>query len=588
MPVPYVKIDYMFELLRKYTKDGWWAAALGPVFTILEVICDAYIPLVMKDIIDTGIYAMNGDMDYIVKKGVTMVVLAALAALCGALSGLFSSLSSTKFVRNIRLAMFEKIQEYSFENIEKYPVATVVMRLTTDMRMLRMAYVSIVRMLIRAPFNLIISAYFVFTLNSRLAMVFLIALPILLAGLIAINKIARPRFRAMMLKYDKLDGDLEENIDGIRVVKTFVREGYENEKFERSSEGVMKAQRFAESIVILNRPFFELVMYSCMICVAWIGGKDVIAQTMTTGDFMAYLSYIRAILFALLMISNIYMQIVMAQSSVERANEILNERSKITDDGNDENLRVEEGSIEFENVSFKYSDDAVNDVLCDIDLKIKPGEVIGILGPTGSSKTTLVQLIPRLYDATKGTVKVGGHDVKEYKLDHLRNAVAMVLQKNTLFSGTIEENMKWGNPKATHEEIVEACRYAQVDDFIQSMPMKYETELGQGGVNVSGGQKQRLCIARALLKHPRIIILDDSTSAVDTDTDHRIQLALKEKLGGMTTIIIAQRVASVKEADRIIIMNEGRIEDIGNHEELLKRNEVYRDLYNTQMEGVLE
>ncbi len=588
MPVPYVKIDYMFELLRKYTKDGWSAAALGPVFTILEVICDAYIPLVMKDIIDTGIYAMNGDMDYIVKKGVTMVVLAALAALCGALSGLFSSLSSTKFVRNIRLAMFEKIQEYSFENIEKYPVATVVMRLTTDMRMLRMAYVSIVRMLIRAPFNLIISAYFVFTLNSRLAMVFLIALPILLTGLIAINKIARPRFRAMMLKYDKLDGDLEENIDGIRVVKTFVREGYENEKFERSSEGVMKAQRFAESIVILNRPFFELVMYSCMICVAWIGGKDVIAQTMTTGDFMAYLSYIRAILFALLMISNIYMQIVMAQSSVERANEILNERSKITDDGNDENLRVEEGSIEFENVSFKYSDDAVNDVLCDIDLKIKPGEVIGILGPTGSSKTTLVQLIPRLYDATKGTVKVGGHDVKEYKLDHLRNAVAMVLQKNTLFSGTIEENMKWGNPKATHEEIVEACRYAQVDDFIQSMPMKYETELGQGGVNVSGGQKQRLCIARALLKHPRIIILDDSTSAVDTDTDHRIQLALKEKLGGMTTIIIAQRVASVKEADRIIIMNEGRIEDIGNHEELLKRNEVYRDLYNTQMEGVLE
>ena len=578
----------MFELLRKYTKDGWWAAALGPVFTILEVICDAYIPLVMKQIIDTGIYELNGDMDYIVKKGVTMVVLAALAALCGALSGLFSSLSSTKFVRNIRLAMFEKIQEYSFENIEKYPVATVVMRLTTDMRMLRMAYVSIVRMLIRAPFNLIISAYFVFTLNSRLAMVFLIALPILLAGLIAINKIARPRFRAMMLKYDKLDGDLEENIDGIRVVKTFVREGYENEKFERSSEGVMKAQRFAESIVILNRPFFELVMYSCMICVAWIGGKDVIAQTMTTGDFMAYLSYIRAILFALLMISNVYMQIVMAQSSVERANEIRNERSKITDENSDENLQVEEGSIEFEHVSFKYSDDAVNDVLCDIDLKIEPGEVIGILGPTGSSKTTLVQLIPRLYDATKGTVKVGGHDVKEYKLDHLRNAVAMVLQKNTLFSGTIEENMKWGNPAASHEEIVEACRYAQVDDFIQSMPMKYETELGQGGVNVSGGQKQRLCIARALLKHPKIIILDDSTSAVDTDTDHRIQLALKEKLGGMTTIIIAQRVASVKEADRIIIMNEGRIEDIGNHEELLERNEVYRDLYNTQMEGVLE
>ena len=579
---------YMFDLLKKYTKDGWWAAALGPVFTILEVICDAYIPLVMKDIIDNGIYALNGDMDYIVDKGITMVVLAALAALCGALSGLFSSLSSTKFVRNIRFAMFEKIQDYSFENIEKYPVATVVMRLTTDMRMLRMAYVSIVRMLIRAPFNLIISAYFVFTLNSKLALVFVVALPILLTGLIYIHKKAHPRFRQMMLKFDALDADLEENIDGIRVVKTFVREDYENEKFDASSEGVMKAQRFAEGIVILNRPFFELVMYACMICVAWIGGRDVIAQNMTTGDFMAYLSYIRAILFALLMISNVYMQIVMAQASVERANEILNEESRITDDDNDENLLVEDGSIEFDHVSFKYSDDAQNDVLSDIDLKIKAGEVIGILGPTGSSKTTLVQLIPRLYDVTEGQVIVGGHNVKEYKLNNLRNAVAMVLQKNTLFSGTIEENMKWGDPEATHEQIVEACRYAQADDFIENMPMKYETELGQGGVNVSGGQKQRLCIARALLKHPKIIILDDSTSAVDTDTDHRIQLALKEKLGGMTTIIIAQRVASVKEADRIIIMNEGKIEDIGNHEELMERNEVYRDLYNTQMEGVLE
>ena len=578
----------MFDLLRKYTKDGLSAAILGPLFTVFEVIFDAMIPLVMKDIIDTGIYELNGDMDYIVKKGLLMVGLALAAAIAGALSGLFASISSTRFVRNIRRAMFEKIQTYSFENIEKYPVPTVVMRLTTDMRMLRMAYVSIVRMLIRAPFNLIISAYFVFRISRNLSMIFLFAVPILGVGLIMIYVKAHPRFRQMMLKFDALDANLEENIEGIRVVKTFVREEHEKEKFERSSADVMKAQRFAERIVIIDRPFFELVMYVCMILIAWIGGRNVISQTMTTGDFLAFLSYVRAILFALLMISNVFLQVVMAQASVDRANELLYEEPSVTDTDNDPNLEVKDGSIEFRNVSFKYSSEAEKNVLSDIDLKIEPGELIGILGPTGSSKTTLVQLIPRLYDTSEGEVLVGGVNVKEYRLEKLRDAVAMVLQKNTLFSGTIEENMKWGNPEASHEQIVEACKYAQADDFIMQMPKKYDTDLGQGGVNVSGGQKQRLCIARALLKHPKIIILDDSTSAVDTDTDHRIQLALKEKLGGMTTIIIAQRVASVKEADRIIIMDNGKIADIGNHEELLKRNEVYRDLYNTQMEGAME
>lgn len=578
----------MFDLLRKYTKDGLSAAILGPLFTVFEVIFDALIPLVMKDIIDTGIYELNGDMDYIVKKGFLMVGLALAAAIAGALSGLFASISSTRFVRNIRRAMFEKIQTYSFENIEKYPVPTVVMRLTTDMRMLRMAYVSIVRMLIRAPFNLIISAYFVFRISRNLSMIFLFAVPILGVGLIMIYVKAHPRFRQMMLKFDALDANLEENIEGIRVVKTFVREEHEKEKFERSSADVMKAQRFAERIVVIDRPFFELVMYVCMILIAWIGGRNVISQTMTTGDFLAFLSYVRAILFALLMISNVFLQVVMAQASVDRANELLYEEPSVTDTDNDPDLEVKDGSIEFRNVSFKYSSEAEKNVLSDIDLKIEPGELIGILGPTGSSKTTLVQLIPRLYDTSEGEVLVGGVNVKEYRLEKLRDAVAMVLQKNTLFSGTIEENMKWGNPEASHEQIVEACKYAQADDFIMQMPKKYDTDLGQGGVNVSGGQKQRLCIARALLKHPKIIILDDSTSAVDTDTDHRIQLALKEKLGGMTTIIIAQRVASVKEADRIIIMDNGKIADIGNHEELLKRNEVYRDLYNTQMEGAME
>ena len=578
----------MFKLLRKYTQDGWWAAILGPVFTIIEVIFDALIPLVMSDIIDIGIYDLNGDINYIYKKGVLMIVLALGAAVTGALSGLFSSISSTKFVKNIRMAMFKKIQTYDFQNIEKYPVSTVVMRLTTDMRMMRMAYVQIVRMMIRAPFNLAISAYFVYKLNNKIAAIFALILPVLAVGLYLIVMIAHPRFRKMMLKFDELDEGLEENVDGIRVVKTFVREDYENKKFSDKSSNVTKAQRHAESIVILNRPFFELVMYTCMIVVAWVGGKDIIAGEMSTGDFMAYLAYVKAILFALLMISNVIMQVVMAQASVDRANEILDEEPSITDDEADENLEVVDGSIEFENVNFKYTEDAENNVLSNINLKINSGEVIGILGPTGASKTTLVQLIPRLYDATQGNVKVSGHNVKEYKIDTLRNAVAMVLQKNTLFSGSVRSNMRWGNPDATDEEIIEACKNSQAHEFVMAHPEGYDRELGQGGVNVSGGQKQRLCIARALLKKPKIIILDDSTSAVDTDTDHKIQLALKEKLSGMTTIIIAQRVASVKEANRIIIMEEGRIADIGSHEELLQRNEVYRDLYNTQTQGVAE
>lgn len=578
----------MFKLLKKYTQDGWWAAILGPIFTIIEVIFDALIPLAMANIIDVGIYELGGDINYIYRKGVVMVLLALGAAVTGALSGLFSSISSTKFVKNIRMAMFRKIQTYDFQNIEKYPVSTVVMRLTTDMRMMRMAYVQIVRMLIRAPFNLAISAYFVYKLNNKIAAIFAIILPILGVGLYLIVMIAHPRFRKMMLRFDDLNENLDENIDGIRVVKTFVREDYENNKFAVRSKDVTKSQRHAESIVILNRPFFELTMYTCMIIVAWVGGNDIIKGTMATGDFMAYLAYVKAILFSLLMISNVIMQIVMAQASVDRANEILDEEPSITDENANENLQVEDGSIEFNNVNFKYTKDAENNVLSNINLKINSGEVIGILGPTGSSKTTLVQLIPRLYDSTQGEVKVAGHNVKEYKIETLREAVAMVLQKNTLFSGSVRENMKWGNPNATDEEIVEACKNAQAHDFVMAHPEGYDRELGQGGVNVSGGQKQRLCIARALLKKPKIIILDDSTSAVDTDTDHKIQLALKQKLAGMTTIIIAQRVASVKEANRIIIMDEGKISDIGNHEELMARNEVYRDLYNTQMQGVAE
>lgn len=578
----------MFRLLKKFTKDGWWAAILGPIFTIIEVVFDAVIPYVMSLIIDEGITNRQGDLDYIFKLGLVMVGLAFLAAITGALSGLFSSISSTRFVRNIRYAIYDKIQKFDFSNIEKYPVPTVVMRLTTDMRMLRMAYVSIVRLLVRAPFNLAISAYMIFKINNLLAGIFAIAIPVLGTGLYLIVIKAHPKFREMMLKYDKLDATLEENIDGIRVVKTFVREEYENEKFKKSSKDVTMAQRVAEKIVILDRPFFELVMYTCMILVAWFGGRFIIAGSMTTGQFMSYLAYLKAIMFSLLMLSDVVIQVTMASAAVDRANEILDEEPTIKDDNSDPNLEVEDGSIEFKDVSFKYSAEAENYVLSDVNLKIKSGEVIGILGTTGSSKTTLVSLIPRLYDASTGEVLVSGHNVKDYKMDKLRDAVSMVLQKNTLFSGTIEDNLKWGNEHATHEEVIEACKCAQADDFIEKMPLKYNTELGQGGVNVSGGQKQRLCIARALLKKPKIIILDDSTSAVDTDTDHRIQLALKEKLSGMTTIIIAQRVSSVKEADRIIVMDDGKITNIGSHDELMNTSLVYRDLYNTQMEGTTE
>ena len=383
-----------------------------------------------------------------------------------------------------------------------------------------------------------------------------------------------------------MNASLEENFVGIRVVKTFVRENFEKKKFEDSSLSVRKQQRMAESLVILNNPFFSFVTYACMIAVSWFGGNFIIAGNMTMGEFMSYLSYLRSILFGLMMVSFALMQIIFAQASVDRANEVLNEKIDIEDKGTDPELVPEDGSVEFRNVSFKYTADAHKYALENINLTIKSGEMVGIIGSTGSSKTTLVQLLPRLYDVTEGEVLVGGHDVREYRLDNLRKSVSMVLQKNVLFSGTIEENLKWGDQNATHEEVVEAARCAQAHDFITSFPKGYETDLGQGGVNVSGGQKQRLCIARALLKKPDIIIMDDSTSAVDTETDKKIRTALRERLAGMTTIIIAQRISSIMDADKIVVMNEGKIEDIGTHDELMGRNMVYHDLYETQLKGV--
>ncbi len=575
----------MFKLL-KHIGDRWWAAVLGPLFAIAEVVFDVAIPYVMSLIIDVGITQRGGDIDYIIQMGIYMCLLALGGGISGALSGWLTSIAGARFVRNLRMRMYEKIQQFSFKNIEHFSVPSVVMRLTTDMRMMRMAVISIIRLLVRAPFNLLFSAYMVWRLNNTLAGIFAIAIPILATGLYIITMKAHPRFVKLMAGFDDMNADLQENIAGIRVVKTFVREKYEDEKFEKSSGGVKAAQRYAESLVILTDPFFQLVMYACMIAIAWFGGKFVIAGSLTTGAFISYLAYLRSILFSLLMVSNALMQIVMAQASVDRTNAVLNEKIDISDEQADSGLQLTDGSVEFKNVAFKYDENAAKMALEGVNLKINSGETIGILGPTGSSKSTMVQLIPRLYDVSVGQVLVSGHDVREYKLANLRQQVAMVLQKNELFSGTIEDNMKWGNPDADHQQVVEACRCAQADDFIMSFPKGYQTDLGQGGVNVSGGQKQRLCIARALLKQPKIIIMDDSTSAVDTDTDHRIQLALKQKLAGMTTIIIAQRVASVKEADRIVIMDNGTIADIGTHQQLLSRNAVYRDLYQTQMEGV--
>ncbi len=579
----------MFKLVVKYTRQFTWAAILAPLLVALEVVLGVLIPQVMTSIIDDGINGIGGsNMALIYQLGGKMVIYSVLAMFAGAGSGICSAIASSGFVHNLRLEMYERIQDYSFKNMDKFEVPSLVTRMTKDMREIRMAYMAIVRMLIRSPLQLIMSTYMVFKINSELAKVFFVAIPVLGIGLYLISRFAHPKFRVLMKKFDAMNSSLEENFVGIRVVKTFVREDYEKEKFKTTSEGVMNQQRSAEGLVILNGPLFNLVMYACMIAVSYFGGRMIIGGSMTTGQFMAYLSYLRNILFGLMMVSFALMQIIFAQASVDRANEILNEKPDITDFNNDESLLLEDGSIKFENVSFKYSENAQKDALANINLDIKSGEMVGIIGSTGSGKTTLVQLIPRLYDVTDGELVVGGHNVKDYKIPNLRKDVAMVLQKNVLFSGTIEENMKWGDANATHEEVVEACKCAQAHDFIESFPKGYETDLGQGGVNVSGGQKQRLCIARALLKKPKIIILDDSTSAVDTDTDKRIRQALKERLSGMTSIIIAQRISSVMDADKIIVMDDGKIADVGTHNELMERNTIYHDLYETQQQGVSE
>jgi ATP-binding cassette subfamily B multidrug efflux pump len=572
------KVKKLLTCVGRYKKY----AILAPIVVICEGALDILIPFLMSKIIDVGI--ANGDVAYVVKIGVTMIVMALVSLVLGALSGRFAAVAGMGFGKNIRKKLFDKVQDFSFGNTDKFSTASLVTRLTTDVTNTQNAFMMVIRMLARAPFMMICATVMAIKINAQLAIIYLFAIPVLGVALYFIATRAYPRFQAMLKKYDKLNAQVEESLIAIRVVKAFVRRDYENQKFEEAADGLRVMQKRAEKLIILNGPAMQIVMYTCMICICWFGGNMIIAGGMQTGELMSFISYLTQILMSLMMLSMIFVMLVMSQASVTRITEVLDETVDIPD--NEGGLDIlEDGSIEFKNVSFSYAKDPDNQTLSHINLSIRSGETVGIIGGTGTGKTTLVQLIPRLYDVLEGELLVGGHDVREYQLEALRGGVAMVLQKNVLFSGTIRENLKWGNENATDDEIVEACKAAEAHDFIMSFPNGYETELGQGGVNVSGGQKQRLCIARALLKKPQIIILDDSTSAVDTATDSRIRKALREELTGTTTIIIAQRVTSVSDADKIVVLDDEGINAVGTHEELLNTNEIYREVYESQQKG---
>ncbi len=589
------------------------ASVWTSVLVAIEVLFEVFIPLIMAQIIKVGmseelsvfefvlkfgslsvpVFSMTDRISFIVVCGVMMVVMALLSLLCGALSAKLAATASTGFSSNLRKKLFYKVENFSFKNLDRFNTANLVTRLTTDVTNMQNSYMMIIRILVRAPFMLILSLVMSITISPKLSIIFAVVLPVLVLGLLLGTKVIFPRFEKMLNKYDDMNEATQENLIGIRAVKAYVREDNEIKKFKKVSETVQKLQFSAEKIIVIAFPFMQILVYACIICIILFGGRDIIesgngkliAGGMEVGDLTAFLSYVMQILMSLMMVAMVFMTIVMSRASMDRIVEVLDEKIDIEDGENAKDIVPVDGSIDFDNVDFSYKNDASVLNLENIDLHIKSGETIGIIGGTGSAKTTLVQLIPRLYDVLDGSVKVGGVDVREYKIEALRSAIGVVLQKNVLFSGTIKQNLLWGNPNATDEEMYHAAKAAQAHDFVMSFPNGYETDLGQGGVNVSGGQKQRLCIARALLKHPKIMILDDSTSAVDTATDASIRAGLKNEFGDTTVIIIAQRIASVEDADRIIVMHDGKINGIGSHDELLKTNDIYRDVYLSQQKG---
>lgn len=560
-------------------------AIATPIIMLGEAIMEILIPLIMANMIDYGI--QNKDIGYTVRMGVLMILCTLFSLACGAGGGVCAAHAAMGFAKNLRAKLFRKVQTFSFANIDKFSTASLVTRLTTDVTNTQNAFQMAIRMAVRAPAMMIGAAIMAIRINPTLSTVFIVVIPVLAVCLFLIMSNAHPRFGIMMEKYDALNTSVQENLTGIRVVKAFVREDYEKRKFNDSADQVRKAQLRAEKLVILNSPVMQLCMYGCILAVLWFGGNMVVAGTFQVGKLSSFISYVMQTLTSLMMLSMVIMMFTISMASMRRICEVLDEVPEIGEVSQPV-TEVKDGSIEFKDVSFSYSKDPNNLTLQHINLSIKSGETIGIIGGTGSAKSTLVQLIPRLYDITGGQLLVGGVDVREYQEEALRNAVSMVLQKNVLFSGTIRDNLRWGDENATEEEIIDACKVADAYEFIQSFPYGLDTDLGQGGVNVSGGQKQRLCIARALLKKPKILILDDSTSAVDTATDARIRAAFREQLSDTTTLIIAQRITSVQDADKVLVLNDGQIDDFGTPAELMERNQIYREVYQQQQKGARE
>ena len=576
----------MIKKLKPYVSGYWTMTLLAPLMSMCEVAMEVYIPYLMSKIIDVGI--ANGDRDYVLRIGGRMVLCALASLLFGILGGKFTAAATSGLAYNLRGAMFRKIQDFSFANVDKFSTGSLITRLTTDVAQIENSFRMIIRMLVRNPLMMIFSTIMAFSINARLSLVFLLALPLLGVSLALITIKAHPHFMAMMKKFDWLNSVIEENLTAVRVVKAFVRRDEENRKFRDSASGIKDTQLRAEHVVILNNPAMNAVIYATTILIFWLGGKQMIGGTLLAGEFLTLLNYVRQILFSLSMLSMVFVTLVMSGASVQRILEVLEEVPDIDDTNADETLQVADGSVRFKDVNFTYKKNSDNYILQDVNLDIRSGETIGIIGGTGSAKSTLVQLIPRLYDVNTGSVEIGGRNVKDYALPVLRNACAMVLQKNLLFSGTIKEKLRWRKEDATDEEMIAACKAACAHDFIMSFPDGYDTVLDQGGVNVSGGQKQRLCIARALLKKPKILILDDSTSAVDTATDAAIRAALREQIADTTTFIIAQRIASVADADRVIVLDNGRINGFGTPAELMQTNAIYREVYESQQKGAQE